>query len=88
MDKYITCTDAEYAQYAKEETNRQLLKSYRLEIAHKADIEACIARQLPTLVPSYLGYPAYRVLRDCKRSIAATEKELKDRGYKLDKIKL
>lgn len=88
MDKYLTCTDAEYAQYCKEDTNRQLLKSYRLDIAHKADVERVIASQPDKLVPTYLGYPAYRVLLDCKRSIKAHENELKIRGYILSKIKL
>ena len=88
MDKYLTCTDAEYAKYAKEETNRQLLKNYRESLKHKADVERVIASQPGKICPSYLGYPAYRVLRDTKRSIHAYENELTNRGYKLDKIKL
>lgn len=88
MDKYLTCTDAEYAKYAKQDTNRQLLKNYRQALDRKADVEGCIARQPGKSSPSYLGYPAYRVLRDTKRSIAATEKELIARGYILAKIKL
>ena len=87
MDKYLTCTDAEYAKYAKEETNRQLLKNYRKALEHKADVARVIASQPGKICPSYLGYPAYRVLRDTKRSIYATENELKARGYQLDKIK-
>lgn len=88
MDKYITCTDAEYAVYCKEDTNRKLLKGYREAKEHKEDIERIIAIQPGRMVPLYLGYPAYRVLNDTKRRIKAYEYELKERGYKLEKIKL
>lgn len=88
MDKYLSCTNEEYAKFCKEDTNRQLLKGYRECKAHKEDIERVIATQPGVLVPSYLGYPAYRVLADTKRSIKAHENELISRGYKLHQIKL
>ena len=85
--EYITCTDAEYAQYCKEDTNRQLLKGYRQAIAHLKEVQDCIDGQAGKLVPMWLGFPAYRVLMDTKRGIKAYENELTLRGYDLITLK-
>lgn len=74
----------EYTKFAKELTNRKLLKEYRESVAIVCEIEAMKANGSQY----YLGDPISIKLNDYKRWKAANIKELETRDYIISKIKL
>jgi len=75
-------TDKEFRQGAKEMTNRQLLRDYRLSVIHLAELEEKKASGWDT----YLGDNIIGRISQEKKSLRATENELVARGYDLSKI--
>lgn len=80
----ITLTRKEHREYTVHLTNRQLLKEYRIDKNHLPVLKKAYDKY-PHL---YLGESALLQMLDTERAIEEYERELTNRGYKLDKIKL